>query len=215
MFTWTNPYLAKIDSFPGFLLIGEKHSPTKEELKYIQEKSREYSKLFIEPCSGSGGHLIELAKANPDALCIGIEQRYKRSFRTVEKALKQGIQNLMVFRGDARAFINALPSGSVDRTYLNFPDPWERHKWEKHRLISPEFLNEMARLLKPTGVFKYKTDHQMSFKNAISLFQNDQRFLISKSTENLPAEESEFLSEFEMLFRTKKMPVYYLECRQN
>lgn len=215
MFTWTNPYLAKIDSFPGFLLIGEKHAPTKDELKLIEEKSKEFKELFIEPCSGSGGHLIELAKANPDALCIGIEQRYKRSFRTVEKALGKGIQNLMVFRGDARAFINALPSCSVDRTYLNFPDPWERHKWEKHRLISTEFLNEMARVLNPTGVFRYKTDHQISFKNATYLFQNDQRFLISKSTEDLPAEESEFLSEFEMLFRTKKMPVYFMECRQN
>lgn len=212
MSNWTNPYLAKIDSFPGFLLIGNKGAPTEEELTLIRDKALQFERLFIEPCSGSGGHLIEVAKAHPKALCIGIEQRYKRAFRTVEKALRDGISNVMTFRGDVRAFLKALPSQAVDTLYLNFPDPWERAKWEKHRIISKALFDELARILKPSGIFKYKTDHQISFKSTVNLLSDDKRFVITKSTENATIEESRFLSEFEMLFRSKNMPVYLLEC---
>jgi tRNA (guanine-N7-)-methyltransferase len=42
--------------------------------------------------------------------------------------------------------------------FILFPDPWPKSRHHKRRIIQPEFLAELARLLKPGGRLRFATD---------------------------------------------------------
>ena len=67
------------------------------------------------------------------------------------------MQNIRLHQGDARDVIARLPS--VARSGLHpFPDPWPKTRHWKRRLIQPEFLDDLARVLKPGGEVRFATD---------------------------------------------------------
>lgn len=135
-----------------------------------------YSRLLIEFGSGSGGHLLELAKMKPDTLCIGFEIRFKRAVRTIEKAKKEGIPNVLIFRGRSELVPQLLPledlmpsnalvvgQGLVDELYVNFPDPWEKERQKKHRILSKRLFSIAEQIMCKGGTVSIKTDHAEYF----------------------------------------------------
>ncbi len=51
-----------------------------------------------------------------------------------------------------------LPSGSLSRLFLLFPDPWPKTRHHKRRFVRKETLEEFARLLRPGGEFRFASD---------------------------------------------------------
>jgi tRNA (guanine-N7-)-methyltransferase len=51
-----------------------------------------------------------------------------------------------------------FPAGGVSRFFLNFPDPWFKARQQKRRVISPELIAEMGRLLAEGGEVYVATD---------------------------------------------------------
>lgn len=51
-----------------------------------------------------------------------------------------------------------IPTSSVHEVYVNFPDPWPKRRHEKHRIINPEFVSELARILHPHATATLVTD---------------------------------------------------------
>ncbi|RMG41288.1 MAG: tRNA (guanosine(46)-N7)-methyltransferase TrmB [Candidatus Dadabacteria bacterium] len=211
---WVNPYLAKINSLPDILLSSDDNfNLSTAQHSLLSSKLRDYPSIFCELCSGSGGHLIKQAKKSPQALFVGFELRYKRSFRTAEKAKKEGLRNLIVLRCDARTIDKYIPAETLSGVYLNFPDPWDRLRWEKHRLLSREFLLKLYELLKPGGFFSYKTDHRERFKEALGWIESLEGYRLEFKSFDLHADtdfQDNVTTEFEELFRSKKVPVNYL-----
>ena len=52
-----------------------------------------------------------------------------------------------------------IPNGSVERVYVNFPDPWPRRCHGPRRLIEPRFVRQLARKLATGGSLHLATDH--------------------------------------------------------
>jgi tRNA (guanine-N7-)-methyltransferase len=201
---WVNPYLRKIFSIPDKLL----DSSLINLKERIFKKASEFENLYVEPCSGSGGHLIKLASNNPKDLFIGFEKRYKRAFRTAEKARE--LKNLIVVRGNVDLAL--FPDGLVAGVYLNFPDPWDKN--EKNRLINEGFVREVYRILRKDGFFRLKTDHKESFLRAKDAFSGGGFVTISEIM-GASLEESGIQTEFESLFRSKNLPIYLLSVKKN
>ena len=77
--------------------------------------------------------------ANKDYCFIGIEP-YKKGFaRAVEFYEKNKPDNLFLFNGDAREYIDSVKC-KISFIRIHFPDPWPKKKHIKRRLISKEFL---------------------------------------------------------------------------
>ena len=61
---------------------------------------------------------------------------------------------------------------------LFFPDPWPKKRHHKRRLVQPEWVEKVARVLKVGGVFHLATDiadyavHMQTVLEGSSLFQN-------------------------------------------
>ena len=56
--------------------------------------------------------------------------------------------------------VAALPGACIDRVFILFPDPWQKARHNKRRLLQPTFLAELMRVLKPGGRLRFVTDWQ-------------------------------------------------------
>ena len=115
--------------------------------------------LVLEIGFGMGHALLDYAKSNPDANCIGAEI-YRPGIGALARALKDGeIANVRIFEGDARHLIAALlPDGALSLAMIYFPDPWPKKRHHKRRLIEPEFVSRLARKLEAGGRLLLATD---------------------------------------------------------
>ena len=69
-----------------------------------------------------------------------------------------GLENVRLYTDDALKLLMALPEDSVDEVYLLYPDPWPKTRHHKRRFVSPTTLEELARVIRPGGVFNFATD---------------------------------------------------------
>lgn len=121
--------------------------------------NRSVKEVIVEIGFGSGEHLAHLAKQNPDIGYIGCEP-YLNGIATLLQTIDQeNIQNIRIFRGDARVLLTQFPEYSISKIFVLFPDPWPKRKHHKKRLISGEFPALLARLIKPGGGLLLATDH--------------------------------------------------------
>ncbi len=114
--------------------------------------------VWVEIGFGGGEHLAGQAGAHPDTLILGAEpfqNGVASALRHVEEA---GLTNVRLHPGDGRELLALLPDASLDRLFVLFPDPWQKARHHKRRLVNPDFLAEAGRVLKPGGGFRFATD---------------------------------------------------------
>ena len=59
---------------------------------------------------------------------------------------------------DARLLLTALPDASIERAFVLFPDPWPKLRHHKRRIVNPETVAELARVMRPGGELRLATD---------------------------------------------------------
>jgi tRNA (guanine-N7-)-methyltransferase len=64
----------------------------------------------------------------------------------------------VMVRDAAEVLPQQLPPASFAAVNLFFPDPWPKKRHHKRRLLQPEFIAEVARVLAPGGLFHIATD---------------------------------------------------------
>lgn len=213
--TVNNIYISLSKTLPEYLLSCQKQQPSKEEILLISSKISNKKRIFIEIGSGSGQHIIGQAIKNPDCFFLGFELRYKRAYKTAEKALKYNLANLFIIRCDAHYIEEIFSDYKIDGIFINFPDPWDKMRWKKHRLISPYFLEVYRKLLKNSGTIKLKTDHQGFYIDSVKLIEDHKNYIIKYSSEDLHNSdliEENIQTEFEQLFLSQNLPIFYLEA---
>lgn len=115
--------------------------------------------LVLEIGSGMGESTAALAAADPgvDNLAAEVfEPGLAQSLLRIESA---DLGNLLLLRGDAVALLDAcIPVDSLDGIRIYFPDPWQKRRHHKRRLIQPEFVATAASRLRPGAILHMATD---------------------------------------------------------
>ena len=132
--------------------------------------------LVLEIGFGGGEHLVAQASAQPRARFIGVEPFLNGVASCLRHIEASGVTNVRVHQGDARGVIVQLPDASLDLCYILFPDPWPKLRHHKRRLIQPEFLSALARVLKPGAELRFATDWADYGAWTLELFRRDRRF---------------------------------------
>lgn len=115
--------------------------------------------IEIEYCSGNGAWIVAKALAYPQINWVAVEKKFERVRKIWSKIKNHHLPNLIAVCGEAfMATRRYFPTGSFAMAYINFPDPWPKKRHAKHRLIRPEFVDEVARILQPNGCFTLVTD---------------------------------------------------------
>jgi tRNA (guanine-N7-)-methyltransferase len=98
------------------------------------------------------------AGLHPDVLILGAEPFQNGVASALRHINEQGLSNVRLEDGDARALMGRLPDASIARIFVLFPDPWPKARHHKRRLIQPQTLDEFARLLRPGGHLRFASD---------------------------------------------------------
>ena len=205
-----NPYIEKLREYPQ-LIKGRWDILSHSQIHYYNYLQGNFPMLILEIGSGSGNHLIGLAERYPQAKVMGLEIRYKRIFRTAQKAVNQGIENIAVLQWDGNLFHTLARPGSIDQIYLNFPDPWAKKKYQNRRIFLGDFISRIHDCLVPGGFFYLKTDHGEYFEHFLESLdeyihspQNRHYPLsleeVTRDLYNSPWIDDNIQTEFEALF---------------
>ena len=88
-----------------------------------------------------------------------------------------GEARLRIYQGDARDLLDALPDSCLDRVFVLFPDPWPKTRHHKRRIIQPETVALLSRLMKPGAELRIATDDPGYLRWILSVLQGRDDFL--------------------------------------
>ncbi|MDQ7038284.1 MAG: tRNA (guanosine(46)-N7)-methyltransferase TrmB [Aquificota bacterium] len=116
--------------------------------------------LLVEIGFGRGEFIVRLARENPGRIVLGVEISGVSVEKLLKRIKRESITNIRIVHMDAYWCFNLLlEDSSVERIYMNYPDPWFKKRHIKRRLTKEENLYIFARRLKPGGEIVIRTDH--------------------------------------------------------
>ncbi len=119
-----------------------------------------FSKLFVEIGFGMGEHLSDAAIQNPDVAFIGCDPFENGVANALRLINDNHLNNVRIFRDDARFLLDSFTNESVDRFYVLFPDPWRKKKHHKRRLLTVDFMKFLVQKLRHGGDLVIATDFE-------------------------------------------------------
>lgn len=115
-------------------------------------------RIIVEIGYGGGEHLALEASRHPNTGYIGCEVFTGGIGKMVQAIAAQELRNIRLFTDDALKLLVQLPDASLDEVYLLYPDPWPKTRHHKRRFVSETTLTELARVIRPGGLFHFATD---------------------------------------------------------
>ena len=160
--------------------------------------------IVLEIGSGKGRFLLSTAAERPDLNLIGVEKslHYHRVIR--DRMLKRGLTNIRLINHDGYLVLkDMIPDASIHEIHVYFPDPWPRKREQKRRIIRPQVLTEMRRVLVDGGLGVYVTDHQEYFEAAAPYVEAEFR-----SERRIPGPGDPPRTNYEAKYREEGRPIY-------
>jgi len=160
--------------------------------------------VILEIGSGKGRFLIGTAMERPDANLVGIEKslHYHRVIR--DRVMKRHLENVRLINHDAFLVLrDMIADATISELHIYFPDPWPRKKEQKRRIIRPEVLKEIRRVLVDGGVGIYVTDHQEYFEVAAPLIEAEFR-----AERRIPGPEDLPRTNYEAKYRAEGREIF-------
>ena len=146
------------------------------ELEKIFPKDK-YKEIVCEIGSGMGEASSQIAFENPASGYLAVEVHKPGIGALLIRANNLAVKNLRVINEDIYLVLNEnIADLSFDAFHIFFPDPWPKRRQHKRRLLNPEFIETLARKLKPGGRINIATDWQPYAKEIESNFAKSKSF---------------------------------------
>lgn len=114
--------------------------------------------VHLEIGFGSGEHLIAQARGAPGIGFLGAEHYVNGVASLLARLERDRVENVRLTAGDARDLLDVLPSTSIARIYLLYPDPWPKARHHKRRFVNTDNLDAFARILRLGGELRVASD---------------------------------------------------------
>ena len=136
--------------------------------------------LHLDIGSAAGEFLFDLALNNAKWNYLGIEIRERLVNTAKLKVRDKEIKNLYFVFGNANKILNNYHSKFLIKNLksisFNFPDPWFKKRHHKRRVIQPEFINILSKLMKKGSIVYIKTDVKDLFEYMDCTISSDFNF---------------------------------------
>jgi len=182
--------------------------PDLHPIEWTEIFGRSTAKVEIEIGSGKGGFLVDYARSHPEISILGSEWDATWAIYAGERLQKHQLDHAKMLRGDVFYFLrDRVQSNSVDAFHMYFPDPWPKKRQLKNRLMRAEFLEQVARVLKPgKRLFYWGTDHQEYNEASQELFAKTPFIKVLVKDVAEPTEG--IMTNFEKKYRIEGRPIY-------
>ncbi len=156
--------------------------------------------VILEIGFGMGRSLVEMAEQNPDRNYIGIEVHTPGVGACIAYAIEKGVKNLRVICHDATEILrDVIADGSLGGLQLYFPDPWQKLKHHKRRIVQPKFITQVLEKLSPNGFIHFATDWENYAEHMLTVLRQFDNELhnTSESNDFIPRPAFRPLTKFE------------------
>ncbi len=166
--------------------------------------------LEIEVGSGKGLFLLSESGKNPQRNYLGNELARKYARYAAYRLAQSGRDNGRVLAGDGlRLFRELLPDSCAVAVHVYFPDPWWKDRHRQRRVMQPEFIRDIQRVLVPGGVFHFWTDVKQYFDETMALMQEHSSLDGPRTVEVQRAEhDMDYRTHFERRMRIQQKDVF-------
>lgn len=126
--------------------------------------------LIVEIGFGNGDSLAAMAAANPDLNYLGIEVHRPGVGHLMMLLEQRGIGNVRIYHHDAIEILEQkIPDHGVAGVHLFFPDPWQKRRHHKRRIVRPSFIELLNKKLAAGGYFHAATDWEHYAKDMLGI----------------------------------------------
>ncbi len=130
---------------------------------YIKDLSEivgiENPTIYVEIGFGNGEFLVEMAKREKSSVFIGFEISGIGIEKLRSRVRKENLKNVLCIREDGFWGLHfCFPDSSIDKIFINFPDPWPKRKHEERRITTRKKLILLHEKLKAEGKIEILTD---------------------------------------------------------
>lgn len=109
---------------------------------------------------GKGRFILFAAAAKPETNFLGVEYARPYLEKSIDRVAKRALENVRLVHAEAAELLREyLPDESLAACHIYFPDPWPKKRHHKRRIIRPEVLDQLRRVLRPGALVKAVTDH--------------------------------------------------------
>ena len=127
--------------------------------EFLKHHGHFFDKTYLEVACGTGDFLCAMARTNPGVNFIGVDHALPVIERAVLKAENNNLNNLLFYCGSAEDFFSFdMINETFNLIMFNFPDPWPKKRHHKRRIIQPNLVAKMARVLTKDGIMVTATD---------------------------------------------------------
>ena len=125
----------------------------------LDEVFPSYKTRIMEVGFGMGEATAILAKDFPETAFLAVEVHRPGVGKLCARLEENGSQNVRILQHDVIDVINnQLEDDSLDGVHIFFPDPWQKKRHIKRRLLTPEFLKLIYPKIKKGGFIHVATD---------------------------------------------------------
>ena len=122
---------------------------------------REKSPKILEIGFGMGETTAKIAQTLPDSDFLAAEVHTPGVGALLKLIDDEDLQNIRIIQHDVVEVLqNMLPDASLDGVHIFFPDPWQKKRHHKRRLIQAEFVQLLCTKLKVGAYLHVATDWQ-------------------------------------------------------
>jgi tRNA (guanine-N7-)-methyltransferase len=198
--------------------LSETISPSnREEMhRYFFDIFGNHNPLLVEIGSGNGHFLVECAMCQNGRNFIGTEILGGRARKFHSKIVKRKLQNIVVFKGDARQFVwEYLYEETVEEFIILFPDPWPKNRHHKHRILTSAFIQMLRVRLKNGGLVSIATDSSYYWYVIFLEFEKNGGFSVllkggfGEYPGNFPS------TIFQERFKKERREIYFMQFQKN
>ena len=170
----------------------------------------------VEVGSGKGLFMQTAAAAHAERNFLGIEMARKYARFAAARLAKQGLANGKMIGGDGlRLFREFLTDDSVAAVHVYFPDPWWKDRHRKRRVMKPEFLRDIQRVLVHGGALHFWTDVEEYFRTTLDMIAAETTLAGPLEVAERAAEHDlDYRTHFERRTRLHELPVYRAEFQK-
>ena len=130
-----------------------------EKLLNFEQVFGNKNPVVIEIGFGMGKATAIIAENNPDINYLGLEVHKPGIGKLLGEIRTRNLKNLRIIEHDAMEVLeNMVEAGSVAAFHIFFPDPWQKKRHEKRRLIQRPRTDLIASTLKKDGYLYFVTD---------------------------------------------------------
>ncbi len=117
--------------------------------------------VYLEIGFGNGESLVQMALEKPEHNYLGIEVHTPGVGHLLMRLAGLELENVRIMRHDAMEILrHSIAPASLAGVLLFFPDPWHKKKHHKRRIVQPELVRLLARVIRPGGIFHAASDWQ-------------------------------------------------------